>query len=146
MAMYFRLQKFFVTDADPFVLTMWCSMATTAISVILMLITEEPVLPSDLPCMLSLLGHCISIAVAANIVSFIMKTLPTPLVNILQSLNLVSLIVLQCTLMRNIVPAKGNWLEALGAVLCLFGSIGGTVYEMIKQNYAEQDEREFFMS
>ena len=41
MAIYLQLQKYYVTDADPFAMTMWRFMAGTAISVILMLIMEE---------------------------------------------------------------------------------------------------------
>ena len=50
------------------------------------------------------------------------------------------LVAMQYTLMRNILPAKENWLEILGAVLCFFGSIGGTTYELITQTYVQQDK------
>ena len=142
MAIYIKLQKCYVADANPFALTMWRSMAGSSISAILMLVLEEPVIPLDLLCVLSLLGHCISISVFAIVMPYAMKTLSAPLINLLQSLNLVSLVVMQYTLMRNILPAKENWMEVLGAVLCFCGSIGGTVYEIIKQTYAGEDVRE----
>ena len=140
MAIYLQLQKYYVVDANPFAMTMWRSVVGTVISLILMLIMEEPVLPSDLLCILSLLGHCIAIAVGAIIVPFVLETLSAALTNLLQSLNLVTLVIMQYTLMRNILPAKENWLEILGAVLCFFGSIGGRTYEFITQKYARQDE------
>ena len=140
MAIHFVLQKYYVADANPFAMTMWRSVAVTAISLILMLIVEEPVLPSDLLCILSLLGHCIAIAIGFIIVPFVLETLSAALINLLQSVILVTLVVMQYTLMRDILPAKENWLEVLGAVLCFFGSICGTTYELIKQTYTQQDE------
>ena len=140
MAIHFVLQKYYVADANPFAMTMWRSVAVTAISLILILIVEEPVLPSDLLCILSLLGHCIAIAIGFIIVPFVLETLSAALTNLLQTVILVTLVVMQYTLMRNILPAKENWLEVLGAVLCFFGSICGTTYELIKQTYTQQDE------
>ena len=139
LAILLQLVKYYVVDANPFAMNMWCSVANTAISLILMLIMEEPVLPSDLLCILSLLGHCIVIAIGAIIYSFTLETLSAALTNLLGSLNLVILVIMQYTLMRNILPAKENWLEILGAVLCFFGSLGGTTYELLTQKYAQQD-------
>ena len=140
LAILLQLQKYYVADANPFAMNMWRSVAGTAISLILMLIMEEPVLPSDFLCILSLLGHCIVIAIYVIIVPFVLETLSAALTNLLQSLNLVILVIMQYTLMRNILPAKENWLEVLGAVLCFVGSIGGTTYELITQKYAQQEE------
>ena len=75
MAIHFQLQEYYVVDANPFAMNMWCSVAGTAISLILMLIMEEPVLPSDLLCLLSLLGHCIVIAICGIILPFVLETL-----------------------------------------------------------------------
>ena len=140
LSILLQLQKCYVIDANPFAMNMWRSVAGTAISLILMLIMEEPVLPSDLLCILSLLGHCIVIAIGAIVNPFALETLSAALTNLLQSLNLVILVIMQYTLMRNILPAKENWLEILGAILCFFGSIGGTTYELLTQKYAQQEE------
>ena len=139
-AILLQLLKYYVVDTNPFAMNVWSSVAGTAISLILMLIMEEPVLSSDLLCIMSLLGHCIAIAVTVIITPFVLETLSAAVTNLLQSLNLVTLVIMQYTLMRNILPAKENWLEILGAVLCFFGSIGGTTYELITQKYAQQEE------
>ena len=101
-----------------------------------MLILEQPAFPLATLCVMSLFAHCVATAVHSVIVPFCLQYLSPPSANIFRSLNLVSLVVLQYTLMRNILPAKENWMEVMGAVLCLFGSVGGTIYELVKQKYS----------
>ena len=138
--LYAQVGKYYVTDSDAFALALWRSLAATLISLILMLIFEEPVWPTDVTCILALFGHALAVSISSLSLLVALKHLSLTITMIVPSLNLVCLVILQYTLMKDIMPAKENWIEVLGAVLSVIGSIGGTVYELKVTHYNKKTE------
>ena len=49
------------------------------------------------------------------------------------SFQLVVLLILQYTVLKDIQPGHGNWLELLGAALVFAGVVGAPVWHLIRQ-------------
>ena len=113
------------------VIFFWISLGSAILSVPLMfLATELVVLPNgfDVAMLLVVISsqiltcYCMMVAV-----SFI-----TPIyVSVVLPFSVVFLFIIQKTLLRDIAPGPGNWLEKFGLSLLLFGTLILPVYELI---------------
>ena len=122
-----------VQTVNPFVLGFWNGIVSTIVSLIIMGLKESPTLPSNPLCFGLLFVHAIGTALYAVNMPYCMQYIPPTVFAFIRSLQLVVLLVLQYTALSHVLPGLGNWLEILGAVLCIIGCMIGSLWQLIEE-------------
>ena len=135
---FYHTMNRLVKDVDPFTIGFWNALVGTLLSVMLMLIFEEPVFLQSSFCIGLLLLHCIGTTSMSVSQPWCLQYLRPTVLGMLFSWKLVIMVILQHTIMRDIKPGLQNWVEILGAVICFFGMIGGPLTEIIKDIVEKQ--------
>ena len=141
IVIYYHTMDRPLKDVDPFTFGFWNALVGTLLSVMLMLIFEEPVFLQSRFCIGILLLHCIGTTSMSVSQPWCLQYLRPTVIGMLTSLKLVIMVILQHTIMREIKPGLQNWVEILGAVICFFGMIGGPLTEIIKDIVEKQKSK-----
>ena len=123
-----------VTEVNTFTFAFWNGLVGTAVSLIFMGILETPVMPASPICILLLLGHALGSSQISVILPWCLQYLSPTVCALVNSLQMVVLLTLQYTALKDIQPGHGNWVEILGAVACFIGIVVGPTWHMIKGN------------
>ena len=110
----------------------WSFSFGTFLSAASMAILEIPTFTSDWEQILLISGHCSSFVVGWIMALYAVKHISGNLINIIASTSVVLMLVPQYTFLSSILPGHKNWMEVLGVVLILLGSIMGSVIELCK--------------
>jgi drug/metabolite transporter (DMT)-like permease len=105
-----------------------------------MAIFEEPVIPSSLLCIGLVLIHAIGTTQMSLVIFYCLQYLSPSVTSLLTSLQLVVLLCLQYTLLKDIQPAHNNWEEIVGAVCCFMGAILGPLWQLRAHNKLNKPE------
>ena len=110
--------------------TYWCYIIGTLISAVAMMIFEHLVLPENLYQVLLISGHCMGFIVQWPLYAFELKYLSGTTVAILYSTTVVFMLILQYTVLSSILPGHRNWIEVVGVVFVVLGSVLKSVFEL----------------
>ena len=103
------------------VVLFWAFLSNTIVSAILMLIFETMVLPHDPWDILYIFLHCLSYSLLWPFYIYGIRYISANFFNIICSLSVILMLVAQYTVLKSILPGKGNWLEVCGIVLVFSG-------------------------
>ena len=123
-----------VSEVSSFTFAFWNGLVGTTVSLILMGILETPVMPTSPMCVLLLLGHAIGTSQISVVTPWCLQYLSPTVCGLIYSLQLVLLLLMQYTVLKDIQPGNGNWVEILGAVVCFLGIIGGPTWHLYKES------------
>ena len=132
LAYYYASSKM-VEDVDPFNFAFWAALIGTIVSVVLMLIFEEPVFLQSVFCIGILILHCVGTSTISVLVPWSLQYISPTVCTLVCASRMVVMVIFQYTIMYNIKPGLQNWVELLGAVICFFGMIGGPLTDTIKE-------------
>ena len=110
----------------------WCFLLNTILSIVPMLVFETPVLPDSWMDILLVVVHCVSYLAMWPLYMFAIQYISGNTFNIISSCTLVFMLIAQYTVLSSILPGHRNWIEIVGVVLVLFGSILGSILELYR--------------
>ena len=97
-------------------------------SVAFMFYLEDPVYVLDLNQFMFALGHGLLSAATSFLNIYASSIVPGPSLSIVYSLDVVTALISQYTIMHSIKPGNYNWIEVLGCIIIVFGaSIPGVI-------------------
>ena len=123
LSMFQTLTKMKLAELNPSSQSLWNAITGTVASAILMVSAEEPILPSQLQCLLYMVGYAVGMAGACVALTCSLRLISTIVSALLDPIQLVLLFVVQYTILENIHPGHRNWLEVLGALLIIIGGM-----------------------
>ena len=132
---YYHAISRLVKDVDPFTFAFWNALLGTLLSVLLMMIFEEPTFPLAGFCIAMLLVHCIGTTAVSVAPAWSLQYISPSVCAMINTLKMVIMIVLQYTILYDVKPGLQNWLEILGAIVCFCGMLGGPLTEIIKARH-----------
>ena len=118
---------------SPICVTFWVGLLGTVVSVIPMLILETPTFPQRTDCILFLLAHAFGTAQSSFVYPYCMKHVVPSIFALILAMKLVFLLALQSTVLSEIKPGLGNWVEMLGGAICFLGSAIGPITQLVKE-------------
>ena len=136
-----QLMSRLVQIVSAFSLAFWSGIFGTVISVIIMSFTEKAVFPMSLLCVTMLLIHCIGATQINVIEPYCLKYVSPLVTSIIQTTHLVVLLVLQYTLLRDVLPGNQNWVEILGGVISFLTAVLGPLVHLIVIHMDEIGEK-----
>ena len=104
----------------------------TVLSLVPMLIYENSVFPTDLRSILLLAGHVCTYVFAMPLFLYASVLISGNLTTIITTSNLIFVFIAQYTILKNIHPGHKNWIEILGVICVLFGTIFSSLVEIFK--------------
>ena len=110
----------------------WSFIFGTLLSVIPMAAFETPTFPSKWPDVLFVFGHCSSFVIGWISALYAVQCISGNVINFITSTSVVLLLIPQYTVLSSVLPGHRNWMEVVGVVLILLGSVMGSVIEMCK--------------
>ena len=110
----------------------WSFVSGTILSAIVMLLFESTVLPRKWPQILLIIVHCFCFIVGWPLLLYAVQRISGNTINIINSASVVLMLVPQYTVLSSILPGQRNWMEGVGAVLVLSGSVFRSVLETMK--------------
>ena len=135
------IQKARLNDENPLVIAFWASIAMTVIPVILCLATELHSLtfPTDINSILLIVGNTVAsaLSIIVSIKGIAMTT--AILITIAASMQIFFLTISQYTVLKNIEPGKGNWIEILGAFVVFIAAIIPPIWDVIQAKFSKCD-------
>ena len=138
-----------LTHLNAPIMLLWTSVLGTLSMAIIMAIAETPTFPSSATCIALLFGHLGGFTL--NQLLFVSMSLTvTPLMNaLLFSVELLTGLIAQYTVLKNINAGHQNVLEVVGAFIVILGNIVGPcyqVYEMRKEEKKATAEQKLELS
>ena len=121
-----------VQHVSPFIMAFWVGIFGSGISFLIMAIMETPVFPNTPLCIGLLFMHCIGATQIAIVIPWSVQHISPSLCTMVNSLYLVVLLLLQYTALEDIKPGLQNWVEILGAVICLLAVVIGPMLHLWK--------------
>ena len=112
----------------------WSFATGTILSAIAMLLFESVVIPRNWPQILLIIVHCFCFIIGWPLLLYAVQRLSGNTINIINSTSVVLMLVPQYTVLLSILPGQRNWMEGVGAVLVLSGSVFRSVQETIMCN------------
>ena len=112
----------------------WIYITSTILSLISMGILEEPVLPTNWLDTIYIIIHCLTFVFVWPLFMIACKYLSGNIISILVSTLVIFMLIPQYTILSDIYPGNKNWIEILGAILVLLGSILISLWELLKSN------------
>ena len=109
----------------------WVSILGTTVSLILMLLVETPVLPSNWFEFTMVIIHSVTCAAIWPLVMYGSGIISGNTVTIIMSTKSIFMLIAQYTVLSSILPGHRNWIEVVGVVLVLFGSSLSSVLEIL---------------
>ena len=110
----------------------WSFIFGALLSAASMAVFETPVVTTNWVKILLIFGHCSSFVVGWVLALYSVKHISGNVINIISSTSVVVMLLPQYTFLSSILPGHKNWMEVLGVVLILLGSIMGSVIELCK--------------
>jgi len=125
----------------PELIAFYIGIAGIVFSLLAMCIVEVPLprVPSGI-CLLYLLMHSFGAAQNFIVVAMALKHIPVMALSLIDTTALVYLMFYQYTWLVGIRPGLGNWVEVLGACICLFSSVLGPTWHLITLRREEDDQ------
>ena len=99
-----------------------------------MVILEDPVLPQNWQHVLLVAGHSITFVCHWPLYAYAAKYLSGNTVNLIQSTSVVFMLIAQYTILSSVLPGHRNWIELVGVLLVLTGSVAKSLLEFSKEN------------
>ena len=109
----------------------WGWIARTAVSLILMLIIETPVLPSNWFDITMVAIHCVTGTVIWPLFIYQTKTIAGNTASLIMSTQVVFMLIAQYTVLSSILPGHRNWIEVVGVIVALLGSSLSSLSEIL---------------
>ena len=125
------LQKRPESNAHQIPLLFWTYLLGMLLSAIAMIIFESVRLPTNWYTWLLALVHGLMFVFIWPLYIYAAKYISGNTVTIVNGTSVVCMLVPQYTVLSSINPGNRNWMEVLGAVLVLFGSAMGSVFELL---------------
>ena len=109
----------------------WGWSARTVVSLILMLIIETPVLPSNWFDVTMVTIHCVTGTAIWPLFIYQTKTIAGNTASLIMSTQVVFMLVSQYTVLSSILPGHRNWMEVVGVIVALLGSSLSSLSEIL---------------
>ena len=110
----------------------WSFIFGTFLSAVPMAIFETPTLSLKWQEILLVFGHCSSFIIGWINALCAVQCISGNVINIVTSTSVVFMLISQYTVLSSVMPGHQNWMEIVGVVLILIGSIMGSVMEVCK--------------
>jgi len=125
----------------PELIALYIGIAGIVCSLLVMCIVEVPLprVPSGI-CLLYLLMHSFGSSQNGIVFAMVLKHIPVMAASLIDTTSLVYLMFFQYTWLAGIRPGLGNWVEVLGACICLFSSVLGPTWHLITFRREEDDQ------
>ena len=136
-----KYYKDFFTTENVFISLIWSYLLGTLLSIIPMLIYEDPVFPVDIKNILLLCAHVCTYVFMLPLLLYGSLLVSGSLGSIIGTTNLILVLIAQYTLLRDIHPGHRNWIEIVGVMCVLFGSIFSSLVEILKSYRKEEDKK-----
>ena len=117
----------------------WIFVSNTFFSVVIMLILETPVLPSNWFDTAMVAIHSFSYAGLWPLYIFMPKYISGNTLTAIMSTQVAFMLIAQYTVLSSILPGHRNWMEVMGVILVLIGSGASSVFEMFKNKKEDND-------
>ena len=111
----------------------WCYLSNTVLSLVVMLIWENPVLPSNWFDTMLVSLHCFGYVFIWPLYLYSVKHISGNTFVLISCTTIVILLGAQYTVLSSILPGNRNWMELVGVVLVLVGSALVSIVEMRKE-------------
>ena len=128
----------FYTNKNIIISLAWATLVATVFSTSIMLIVEEPILPTNIRDSALVFGHTFAYLLINPLFCYGSLLISGSLGAIIRSLNLLFVLVAQYLLMKDIFPGHRNWMEVFGVILVLFGAIFSSIVELVKEKGSEK--------
>ena len=132
-----------IDEGVKFYVTVFLSgLINTVLSLIVMFVMENPMFPTTPLCISMLFLHSFATSQGTLTAAFCMQYISPVVFAVMSSLGLAFQMMYQYTFFKAINPGLGNWVEVLGAVLCVLGNATGPILKIIqswKYNKANYD-------
>ena len=109
----------------------WGWSARTVVSLILMLIIETPVLPSNWFDITMVAIHCVTGTAIWPLFIYQTKTIAGNTASLIMSTQVVFMLISQYTVLSSILPGHRNWMEVVGVIVALLGSSLSSLSEIL---------------
>ena len=110
----------------------WSFTFNSIVSIILMLLLEQPTLPSNWFDTVMLIIHSLTSAGIWPLYIYAPKFISGNTFSLIVSTEVVFMLLSQYTVLSSVLPGHRNWIEVLGVILVLLGSSLSSVIEIIK--------------
>ena len=108
----------------------WAFTTCLVCSLLLTFILEDPVWPTSLSDSVCVTIHCLASASTWFGALHSFKHVSATILSVIFSTSIVLFLIPQYTILASVMPGHRNWMEVLGVILVLLGSILGSLYEM----------------
>lgn len=129
------IRRILQDDVKPIVITFWTGVLGFSVSIVCSAVVEEMRLTSGLMCSGLLLLHVIGTLSPAIGAPYVLQHMSSTVYAMLNCSRLVLLLLLQYTVLSSVIPGKRNWIEVVGAALCLAGTFLGPLIDLLRQIY-----------
>ena len=112
----------------------WTFCSGTVVSAAMMVVLEHPVLPTDWYQVFLIMGHTVGYAFLWMFYLFAIQYVSGNTINMIASTCPVIMLIPQYTVLSSLYPGHKNWIEVVGVVLVLIGSMTGSVMAVYESN------------
>ena len=127
-----------IAKRDPYIkehfmdVIFWSFLFNTVVSVVLMAVLENPVVPWNWFDMTMLAGQAVASAGAWFLFIYAPTFISGNTFTLILSTEVIFMLISQYTVLSSILPGHRNWIEVVGVVFVLLGSSLSSVFEMIR--------------
>ena len=129
--------EFFGDSQSQPVVIFWTSLTSTVLSVIIMLVVENPVLPESLLDYFLVISHGVAYIASYPGYLYAFSVLDGNTANILWTTSTVYMVAAQYTVLKDIYPGHRNWIEIVGIGLVILGCLFIPFVQLAKKKYAQ---------
>ena len=135
-------EKYLLLNHNHVTITAWYGIIGTALSALVMLGLETPVLVHDTVCTWFTVLHCAFASCSMLLINYSLRYITAEENAILQTLSVVVLFVAQSTLLSRYQPSHGNMYEYIGAVLVVLACLLEPTYKLMFAATKEEAKEE----
>ena len=140
---YLTMGTYVRTEGNPFVLAFWLGLGGSLFSVAPMFALEKIVFPSDPLCLFMLFLHGISSTQTVLLSPFCLQYMSHSMYSSIVVTHTAVLLILQYTVLKDIQPGNGNWVEILGGIIVLAANLLGPITEIVQHKGEEDSTAQF---
>ena len=126
------------------IVVFWVSFTAALLSVLITILFEKPILPTNLKDYLLVTGHSISYTMIYPGTLYAASILDGNTINILWSTGSVYMVAAQYTVLKDIHPGRRNWIEIVGVGFVILGCLMSPFVKLLKTKDRESNVSQRF--
>ena len=129
----------FLTE-NKLITVFWMFCSGTIVSAAMMVVLEHPVSPGSWYQVFLVMGHSVGYAFLWMFYLFAVQYISGNTFNMIACICPVVMLIPQYTVLSSLYPGHKNWIEVVGVVLVLIGSMSGSVVELYESKTKQETE------